>query len=56
MKGESNMKETYETPKLIIHGSVEDMTRVIGPSSAADTLQIGGSIIQNTTGSGDFTG
>jgi len=32
------MKETYETPKLIVHGTVEEMTQAFGSASAADTI------------------
>ena len=36
------MKKTYETPKLVVHGTVENLTNVLGASSATDTLFIAG--------------
>ena len=36
------MKNTYETPKLIVHGTVEEMTQHFGSSSASDVIYIGG--------------
>jgi len=36
------MKNTYETPKLTVHGTVEDMTQFFGSQSATDTLYIAG--------------
>jgi hypothetical protein len=35
------MKSKYETPKLIVHGTVEDMTQFFGASTATDTLYFG---------------
>jgi hypothetical protein len=32
------MKKTYETPLLVVHGTVEDMTQAIGSASATDTI------------------
>ena len=36
--GEITMKQTYETPKLSIHGTVEQMTQMMGSSSASDAI------------------
>ena len=36
------MKNTYETPKLIVHGTVEELTNALGVSSAQDALIIAG--------------
>lgn len=35
------MKKPYETPKLIVHGTVEGMTQAFGNSGAADTILYG---------------
>jgi hypothetical protein len=32
------MKQVYETPKLSIHGTVEQMTQLMGNSSASDAI------------------
>lgn len=32
------MKEAYETPKLIVHGTVEEMTQALGSASANDAI------------------
>jgi hypothetical protein len=32
------MKQAYETPKLITHGTVEQMTQLIGSQSASDAI------------------
>ena len=51
------MKKSYETPTLIVHGSVEDLTQALGDSSASDYIVIGGRSFGNSllTGSDDFT-
>ena len=36
------MKQNYETPKLIVHGTVEEMTKAFAPSNARDTIYLGG--------------
>jgi hypothetical protein len=41
-KGDNNMKNTYETPKLIVHGTVEDLTQFFGSQTATDTLYVAG--------------
>lgn len=35
-KGDYNVKETYHTPKLVIHGTVEQMTQIFGSTNAGD--------------------
>jgi hypothetical protein len=35
------MKRPYETPILIVHGRIEEMTRYSGSSSASDSFIIG---------------
>ena len=48
------MKQTYETPKLIVHGTVEEMTNAIGPSATAmDHIFQGTNIIGSAPGSQD---
>ena len=50
------MKASYETPKLIVHGTVEQMTQFWGSSSATDAIYIGtyGPIEIGTIGSRDL--
>jgi hypothetical protein len=52
-KGESNMKDTYETPKLTVHGTVNEMTQAFGASSAADTIIYGQFTFPGNGGSQD---
>ena len=35
------MKDSYETPRLIVHGTLEEMTQFFGAATATDTLYIG---------------
>ena len=35
------MKESYETPMLTVHGTVEEMTQAFGAAAAADTIIYG---------------
>jgi hypothetical protein len=32
------MKQSYDSPKLIIHGTVEEMTQALGSSDANDVI------------------
>lgn len=48
------MKKAYVAPQLTVHGNVEALTQVLGPSNSKDTLSIGGEIIDDTTGSRDL--
>jgi hypothetical protein len=32
------VKKTYHAPKLIVHGTVEELTQAFGNSAAADTI------------------
>ncbi|HXG19021.1 MAG TPA: lasso peptide [Methylomirabilota bacterium] len=32
------MKKTYETPRLIVHGAIEEMTQALGSASANDAI------------------
>jgi len=36
------MKDTYETPQLVVHGTIEELTNAAGVSSAQDALIIAG--------------
>jgi len=47
------MKKAYETPKVIVHGTVEEMTRAFGTSSAADTIIYGSFSFPGNGGSQD---
>lgn len=47
------MKKTYTTPKLIIHGTVDEITQAFGPASVQDTIFFGGTPIAHGTGSQD---
>jgi hypothetical protein len=46
------MKRTYETPKITVLGTIEEMTQAFGSSSATDTIYIGGTPLPY----GGFTG
>ena len=35
------MKQAYETPRLVEHGTVEQLTQAFGSSSATDTIYYG---------------
>jgi hypothetical protein len=35
------VKQTYETPKLVVHGTVEQMTQLLGSASASDAIIYG---------------
>lgn len=50
-------KKSYARPHLTVHGTVAEITKVLGESNASDTLIIGGHAFGNlpTTGSQDFT-
>jgi len=43
------MKQPYETPKLTVHGTVEQMTQLIGSANASDSI-IWGNIIFDPPG------
>jgi hypothetical protein len=47
------MKKTYETPKLVIHGTVEEMTQAFGSASATDTIIYGSFSFPGNGGSQD---
>ena len=47
------MKKAYATPKLVLHGTIEEMTKAFGSSSSVDTIFIGQSIYGYHTGSQD---
>jgi hypothetical protein len=47
MKGGRIMKKAYETPILIVHGTVEDITQFFGNQSATDTLYVAGQVYGN---------
>jgi hypothetical protein len=32
------MKKSYESPKLIVHGTLEEMTHALGSASASDLI------------------
>jgi hypothetical protein len=53
------MKKVYTAPQLTVHGSVEELTQVIGRSSAQDFFILAGnnvnpSVVGFTDGSSDF--
>jgi hypothetical protein len=50
------MKRTYETPKITILGTIEEITQAFGSSSAADALYIGGTPLPSPPGGFGFTG
>jgi len=47
------MKEKYETPKVIVHGTIEEMTQAFGSASAADTIIYGSFSFSGSGGSQD---
>jgi hypothetical protein len=47
------MKQSYETPKLIVHGTVEEMTQAFGGSDAQDTIIYGAFAFPGNGGSTD---
>lgn len=47
------MKKDYETPKLFVHGAVEDMTQAFGSLSAEDTIIYGNFSFPGNGGSQD---
>ena len=47
------MKEKYETPKVIVHGTIEEMTQAFGSASAADTIIYGSFAFPGNGGSQD---
>lgn len=47
------MKEIYETPKLIVHGTAEEMTQAFGNPSATDLIYLGSSVFGEHDGSRD---
>ena len=49
------MKKTYDTPKLTTHGTVEELTKAEGISSAQDAILFGGQLYGGyTDGSRDI--
>jgi hypothetical protein len=49
------VKKTYNPPKLTVHGTVEEITKFFGSSSATDTVYVGGTPLFNGAGSQDGT-
>jgi hypothetical protein len=47
------MKKSYNTPKLTIHGTMDEITQAFGNSPATDTIYIGGKPFGSSTGSVD---
>jgi hypothetical protein len=47
------MKKVYSAPQLIVHGTVEELTKAMG-TSGRDTLFFGGGPIGTGTGSTDY--
>jgi len=39
------MKYTYETPELLLYGSVEELTGVVGQDISGDDLVINGTVV-----------
>ncbi|MBE7383303.1 MAG: lasso peptide [Leptolyngbya sp. SIO1E4] len=48
------MKKGYTSPKLTVHGSVEQMTKVLGPDSASDVLIFNGETLTTDSLSDDL--
>ena len=48
------MKEKYETPKVIVHGAIEEMTQALGSASASDAIIFGSFAFPINTGSRDI--
>lgn len=49
------MKKSYTTPKLTIHGTVDEITQAFGSSQTNDTIYFGNSIFGTHNGSQDGT-
>lgn len=47
------MKKAYKAPKLIDHGTVGNMTQVLGPDSDGDTLVFNGVLLGESDDSQD---
>ena len=45
------MKKAYTSPKLMVHGDVQEITQAFGPSTAGDVVFIGGSNVPSDIGS-----
>ena len=48
-----NSMNAYQTPALVVHGSVEDLTRASANSSATDSIFLNGVLVGNLNGSLD---
>ena len=48
------MKQTYNTPKMIVHGNLAELTQVAGRNVTRDTLFFNGNPIQNSDDSQDL--
>ncbi|PSO63439.1 MAG: putative RiPP precursor [Cyanobacteria bacterium QH_2_48_84] len=44
------MKKPYKTPKLTIHGNIENLTQMLGEASAQDALVWAGDPIARSSG------
>jgi hypothetical protein len=53
MKMRTNMKKTYETPKVTVLGTIEEITQAFGSSSATDTIYYGSLTFPGNGGSQD---
>ncbi|NEO91596.1 MAG: lasso peptide [Moorea sp. SIO3G5] len=38
------MDNSYATPKMIVHGTIEELTQIIGPQAIADVLIFNGDL------------
>ena len=48
------MKKTYVSPQMTVHGSVEQLTQVVGSNSPRDVLVFNGQSISSDTLSQDI--
>jgi hypothetical protein len=47
------MKKAYETPQLIVHGTVEEITQAFGNPATRDTIFLGSTVFGEHNGSQD---
>ena len=45
------MKKVYSSPKLMVHGDVQEITQSFGPSPVGDVVFVGGSNVPTDIGS-----
>ena len=47
------MKQTYNTPKMIVHGNLEELTQYTGRRAVTDTLFFNGRVVDQNDDSLD---